>query len=531
LSELAFLRKVRLPIDLSVRSPAPRLAFVLESQYLQQGMGLEIDREHFEAHEYDAFRERLGDNLVALSELLQRPDFGHGEATMGAEIEFSLVDSGCLPLPINRAVLAATLDPHVCLEIDRFNLELNTDPRLLTGRPFTTTAAEIEAAFARINAAALPLGGRIAAIGILPTLRDADLQSAALSDAKRYRALSSAVRNLRKRPFQVEIDGEDKLRVACDDVTLEGANTSFQVHLRVTPREFADTYNAAQIATAPVLAACGNSPIFLGCRLWEETRVALFHQAVDDREPGADWRPARVSFGHGWVREGIQELFTQSVALHEPFLPVLGDEDALACVRAGGVPKLDELRLHNGTIWSWNRPIYDPAGEGHLRIELRALPAGPSTADIAANTAVLVGLTLGMVAMTPWMTSALPFAYAHNNFYEAARRGLDAVLFWPTPQAPSPHPMPVAELIPMLLPVARDGLREAGVDDHEIDYLLGIFSERATSRMTGAQWQRRQLEALGGGQPTPEALARMLDLYLERAASGEPVHTWSVEAA
>jgi len=492
-------------------------------------MGLEIDREYFEAHEYDTFRERLGENVVALSELLQRRDFGQGAASIGAEIEFSLVDAACLPLPINRAVLAATLDPRVCMEIDRFNLELNTRPMPLVGRPFSTTAAEIEEAFGRVNAAALPLGGRIAAIGILPTLRHADLQSPALSDAKRYRALSSAVRNLRKGPFEVEIDGEDVLRVACDDVTFEGANTSFQVHLRVTPQEFADTYNAAQIATAPVLAACGNSPIFLGCRLWEETRVALFHQAVDDRAPGADWRPARVSFGHGWVREGIHELFAQTVALHEPFLPVVGDEDPLACVRAGGVPRLDELRLHNGTVWSWNRPIYDPGDDGHLRIELRALPAGPSIIDIAANTAVLVGLTLGLVAMTPWMIAALPFAYARRNFYEAARRGLDAVLFWPSPHAPSPHPLPVAELIPMLLPIARDGLREAGVDDDEIDTLLAVFAERATRRMTGARWQRRQLEALGTGKPTQEALAAMLELYLQRAASGSPVHEWSVE--
>jgi gamma-glutamyl:cysteine ligase YbdK (ATP-grasp superfamily) len=492
-------------------------------------MGLEIDREYFEAHEYDAFRERLGDNVVALSELLQRPDFGLGDASVGAEIEFSLIDSAGQPLPINRAVLAAALDPRVCLEIDRFNLELNTLPLSLVGRPFTATVAEIEEAFARVNAAALPLGGRLAAIGILPTLRHADLQSPALTDAKRYRALSSAVRNLRKRPFQVEIDGEDRLLVACDDVTLEGANTSFQVHLRVAPQAFADTYNAAQIATAPVLAACGNSPIFLGCRLWEETRVALFHQAVDDRAPGADWRPARVSFGHGWVREGIHELFAQNVALHEPFLPVLGDEDPIACVRGGGVPRLDELRLHNGTIWSWNRPIYDPGGGGHLRIELRALPGGPSIVDMAANAAVLVGLTLGMTAMAPWMTAALPFAYAQSNFYEAARRGLDAVLFWPSPHAPSPHPLPVAELIPMLLPIARDGLREVGVDEEEIETLVGIFAARAASRMTGAQWQRRQLEALGGGKPTPETLARMLELYLARTASGEPVHEWTID--
>ena len=492
-------------------------------------MGLEIDRDQFEPHEYDAFRARLGASIVALSELLQRPDFGQGPLSIGAEVELSLVDAACRPLPINRAVLAATLDPRVTLELDRFNVELNTAPVPLAGRPFAAIEQEIQTGFTKIAAAALPLGGRTAAIGILPTLQNADLQSTAMTDAKRYRALSKAMRAQRKRPFEVEIAGDDRLRVACDDVTFEGANTSFQVHLRVPPNEFADAFNAAQIATAPVLAASGNSPIFLGCRLWEETRVALFRQSVDDREHGQDWRPARVSFGHGWVREGVHELFVQAVSLHEALLPVLSNEDPVARVRAGGVPLLEELRLHNGTVWSWNRPVYDPGGDGHLRIELRALPGGPSIVDMIANAAVLVGLTLGMAPMMQWMAPALPFAYAHDNFYEAAERGLDAVLRWPWADAPSPRPIPVTELIPMLLPIARDGLREAGVADDEIERLLEIFSARATNRMTGSQWQRRKLATLCHGQPTPEALADMLECYLGESASGKPVHEWSID--
>lgn len=489
-------------------------------------MGLEIDRETFEPHEYDAFRARLQESIVALSEVLARPGFGLGPVSIGAEVEFSLVDADAQPLPINRAVLAATLDPRVTLELDRFNLEFNTKPVLLEGRPFSALAAEMEETLVRIAAAAQPLGGRVAVIGILPTLRESDLQSTALSDAKRYRALSGAMRALRKRPFEVEIHGEDHLHVSCNDVTFEGANTSFQVHLRVTPQEYVDTYNAAQIATAPILAACGNSPTFLGHRLWEESRVALFRQAVDPRAAGEHWRPARVSFGTGWVREGILELFAEAIALHEPVLPVLGPEDAVACVREGGVPRLEELRLHNGTIWSWNRPIYDPAEGGHLRVELRALPGGPSIIDMAANTAALVGLTLGLAPMMPWMIAAMPFSFAARNFYEAAERGLAAVLFWPSAEAPSPRPMPVSELLPALLPIARDGLQHAGVDAEEIDLLLGIFAARVADGATGAQWQRRQLARLQSGKPSPATLARMLETYLTRAGSGAPIHQW-----
>jgi hypothetical protein len=492
-------------------------------------MGLEIDRETFEPQEYDDFRARLHDSIVALAELLERRGFGRGPASVGAEIEFSLIDADSRPLPINRAVLAATLDPRVSLELDRFNLEFNAKPIPLQGRPFSQLAEEVGNGFGKISAAAQPLGGRLAVIGILPTLRDADLQSTALSDAKRYRALSGVMRALRKCPFEVVIDGEDHLRVACDDVTLEGANTSLQVHLRVAPEDFENTYNAAQIATAPVLAACGNSPIFLGSRLWEETRVALFRQAVDQRARGEAWRPARVSFGHGWAREGVLELFAENVALHEPLLPVLGQQDPLACVRSGGVPALDELRLHNGTIWSWNRPIYDPADGGHLRIELRALPGGPSVIDMVANTAVLIGLTLGLAPMTEWMVPALPFAYAHDNFYEAAEHGLDAVLFWPSAEAPSPRPMPLSALLPALLPIARDGLQQAGVADEEIDRLLDVFAARVARKQTGSQWQRRQLAMFGAGPPSQETLARMLEAYLVRSLSGKPVHEWDYE--
>ena len=146
--------------------------------------------------------------------------------------------------------------------------------------------------------------------------------------------------------------------------------------------------------TAPVLAASGNSPTFLGHRLWHETRVALFKQAGDDRPPDrtpSGGMPPRVGFGNGWVREGALELFCESVALHEPLLPVCGGENPRACARAGGIPRLDELRLHHGTVWKWNRPVYDPAYGGHLRIELRALPSGPTLCDMLANAAFLVG--------------------------------------------------------------------------------------------------------------------------------------------
>ncbi len=492
-------------------------------------MGFEITRERFDPTDYARFAARLRAGLAALQTLLARPHFGEGPASLGAELEVSLVDRDGRPLPVNRAVLTSTVDPRVTLEVDRFNLELNTRPGALAGRPFTTLAAELGDGLGELRRAAALHGGRVVTIGILPTLTADDLTPAALTDSARYRALSAAIRALRHEPFAIRIGGDDPLELRSDDVTLQGANTSFQVHLRVAPDAFARTYNAAQIAVAPVLATAGNSPFFIGHRLWEETRVALFRQSVDERvdaEP-EDWRPARVSFGHGWVRASAYELFAEGVALHPPLLPVCGDEDPRAAVAAGRVPTLHELRLHHGTIWHWNRPVYDPADGGHLRIELRALPSGPTVADMVANAAFLVGLTLALASRVDALLAALTFGQARRNFYCAARDGLAAEILWPTDTSPSPQPVTAAALATRLLPLAHAGLVGHGVDAAEADAWLDIIAARTTTGATGARWQRRTLDRLGAARPRAAAAAAMLERYLAAAATGRPVHEWT----
>ena len=59
--------------------------------------------------------------------------------------------------------------------------------------------------------------------------------------------------------------------------------------------------------------------------------------------------------------------------------PVVEEEDPLAELEAGRTPSLAELRLHNGTIYRWNRPVYDVVDDvPHLRVENRVLGAGPT---------------------------------------------------------------------------------------------------------------------------------------------------------
>jgi hypothetical protein len=489
-------------------------------------MAQAIDRDTFTVRDYERFGTRLGDELATLRALLQEPGFGAGAPDIGAELELAIVDEGGRAAPLNDTIVAECGEPGLQLEIDRFNVEYNFEPVPAAGRPFSGIEAQMKRALAAVNACAGRHGARVVPVGILPTLTPADLAAEALSDAARYRALANGMRRLRHAPMSARISGPESVEFTCDDVTLEGANTSFQLHLRVPPARFAATYNAAQLATPLALAVAGNSPIFLERCLWDETRIALFKKSMDDRTPDElAWRrPARVGFGHGWVREGAAELFAESVAYFPPLIPVGADAEP----DADSPPRLRALRVHQGTVWRWNRAVYDPAAGGHLRIEYRALPAGPTPADMAANAALLIGLTAGLAERAERFVETFPFQYAELNFYRAARDGLDAHLLWPASSAPSPREVPVGALLAELLSTAYLGLDTLGVDPAESARLLGVIGERLACGVTGARWQRRTLLAHEGrgGMPRRAALARMFAAYAAHSARGRPVHEW-----
>ncbi|GAA0913853.1 glutamate--cysteine ligase [Nonomuraea longicatena] len=462
-------------------------------------MGRDLDKERFSEAEYTAFGERLEKQLAELRSLLDRPGFGQGPTTIGAELELFLVDAAGRPLPRNSETRDRLGDPRVVLELGRFNLEANLTPTPLAGTPFETLRAEAQDTLERVDAAVD--GGGALPIGILPTLGTGDFTRQAITPENRYRALGRGLRRLRLEPFVVVVDD---LELEVEDIVLEAANTSWQVHLRTPPDRFARLFNAAQLAIGPVLAVCGNSPFFLGRRLWEETRIALMQEAVDDRDIARRFRrDGRVAFGSDWVREGAYELFERYVRDYDPVVPELSD--------AGG---LAELRLHQGTVWQWNRPVYDPADGGHLRVEMRALPAGPSGADMAANTAFLLGLTL---ACAEHDLTGYRFAEAYQNFYRAARYGLDARLSWPGRAGE----LPAADLAAALLPEARAALLAAGVTAGDADTALEVIRQRVRRRRTGAVWQREALTAFGGDTE------RMVRRYRELSLTGQPVHLWN----
>lgn len=490
-------------------------------------MGLEIDKTDFSAEDFEQFGTRLHENLKALEMVLARPGFGEGDLSFGAELELYIVDKNCRPLHINQEIIAKLNDPQLTLELNRYNLEYNFSPVLLKDNCFAATQAEALAAIDKINGAAAEWGGNVVPVGILPTLDQSDTGYHAMTKLARFEALTKELTDIRGGPFTIAIEGVDKLQLAMDDVTLEGANTSFQVHLRVPADEFADFYNALQLVTPLAVAMAANSPTLFGHKLWQETRIPLFKQSIDCR-PSDSLHPipARVNFGNNWIRESAYELFAESALLYRPILPDCSDEDAIAVAKSGGTPSLHELRLHQGSIWLWNRPVYDPTGAGHLRIELRAFPAGPSIVDMLANAALAIGLAKHMQPSIKRLLPAIPFTYAIANFYRAAQSGLAADLFWPSLKQSQPEYKTVPEILQELLPHIPENLAAMGFIANDYKGLIDVIDERLATGQTGAQWQLSKLAELRKGMHKREALAEMFTQYQRNSAANIPVAQW-----
>jgi gamma-glutamyl:cysteine ligase YbdK (ATP-grasp superfamily) len=484
-------------------------------------MGIDIDRVQFGAEDFSRFERRLEQNLATLERLLGTPGFGEGEPSLGAELELYVVDRAGRPARLNQEILAAAGDPELTLELNRYNLEYNLPPFTLGDGAFSATEQAILDRLQRLGKVAAEFDARPVATGILPTLTEQDFGVSCVTDRLRYHALIEQLIARRGSDFRIDINGEQPLRMSMSDITLEGANTSFQVHYRVDPSRFADLFNAIQLATAPVLAIAGNSPTLFGHSLWHETRIPLFKQSIDTRKPDRySWsEPARVNFGRGWVRRGALELFAEAVRLYPPLLPVSDDDpdDETA---------LSELRLHQSTVWLWNRPVYDPAGGGHLRIEMRALPAGPTPVDMVANAAFLIGLAEGLRPGIETLLPAVPFGIAEYNFYRAAQHGLDANLVWPSAQQYRLTERPVTSLLAECLPIAAEGLAAIGVPDSDARRYLEVIRLRLAARQTGSSWQRRALQRRNGDSASAEALHDMLEEFMRLSASNLPVAEW-----
>lgn len=477
-----------------------------------------------------AFQQALLRDLAALEHLCASGALEEGVTRVGAEQEVFLVDHSLRPAPVAPEVLGLAGDSRLTMEIGRFNLEANLSPRFFTGHCLREMEDETRELIGVAQRAAGQFGADVLLAGILPTIRQSDLTSANLSPRPRYHELDRIMRRMRGEQYQLLIRGLDELQITHDNVMLEACCTSFQVHFQASPRQFARLYNAAQLAAAPVLAAAANSPVLLNHRLWHETRIALLQHSVDERSTSrvARDRPTRAGFGERWIDRSVTEIFREDIARFPVIMTAEVEEDSLGMLERGMIPQLAALRLFNGTVWRWNRVCYGVLnGRPHLRIEARALPAGPTVLDEIANAAFQFGLLVSLDEEYGPVDQKFDFEDAKYNFLGAARHGLGAQLLWLDGVR-----WPASALIlEHLLPLARAGLKQANIASEDVERYLGTIEERVRQDQTGSQWALRSLAALDPEDTRESRHYRITQAMLANQKTEQPVHTWELAAA
>ena len=464
-------------------------------------------------------------DLQALKRIVEDGLIEEGVVRFGAEQEMFLVDDGWRPAPLSPEILDRLDGGDYTTEIGRFNLELNLPPLVVEGDVLSRMRSLLEAGVRRADEAARELGGRVVLTGILPTLVKSDLSLSNMTPKDRYRELNEAFMAMAGGKVSLRLEGVDELRLEHDSVMLEAANTSFQMHLQVGADDAARMYNIAQVAIAPVLAACVNSPFLFGKRLWAETRIALFQQSLDTRAPTPNVREVsgRVDFGNSWARESLLEIYREDLARFRVIMAGDHDNDPFETLDRGEMPRLRALQLFNGTVYRWNRPCYGVSGNTpHLRIECRALPAGPTVLDEIANCALWLGVMRGLGREYGDPAHSMDFEDARANFLAAARYGLKAGFNWVDGSSVSAREL----LQERLLPLAEECLQEGGLAGADIDTYLGVVRERVASGQTGARWLVTSATGLRGEGWRAERLAALVAATVARQESGRPGHEW-----
>jgi hypothetical protein len=471
------------------------------------------------------YRDKVRRSLDAFARMLRERRFEASPSQVGLEIELNLVDSHGKPSMRNAAVLAAIADPAWETELGQFNLEINVPPRRLAGDGLAGLEREVRTSLNAADGKARATGSRLVLVGILPTLSEQDTSEEILSANERYRVLNEQIFAARGEDLRIEIEGAERLVTHAGSITPEAACTSVQLHVQVTPDDFANYWNAAQAIAGVQVALAANSPVLFGRQLWQETRITLFEQATDTRPDELKQQGVRprVWFGDRWITS-VFDLYEENLRYFTALLPICEDEDPVAVLDRGGSPRLAEMSLHNGTIYRWNRPVYAVAdGKPHLRVENRVLPAGPSVADVIANAAFYFGLVRALAEAERPVWTRMPFAAAASNLAAAARDGMSARLYWP-----GTGEVPVTELVlRRLLPLAAEGLARWEVSPADAGRLLGIIEQRCLTGRTGAAWQVATAVALTGrGTGRDEALRLMTQRYIEHMHTNQPVHSW-----
>ncbi len=490
-------------------------------------MGEQNVRLNTEESASQEFMKSLLVEVQALERMLEKGMIESGKRRIGAEQEMFLVNRAWKPTLTALEVLEKLNDERFTHEIGLFNLEANFDVRDMEGKALSEMEAEAQEIYIKARKAAAECESEIALVGILPTITKENLGLDAMVPTVRYKALNEALRRLRGEDFQFTINGIDQLNVKHDNVMLEACNTSFQVHFQTGPEEFPRLYNIAQAVTAPLMAAACNSPVLWGRRLWHESRIAVFEHSIDARSEAHQKRglKSRVHFGDRWIDESVVEIFKEDIARFRVILTTDTEDDPMGKVERGEAPELNALRLHNGTVYRWNRACYGVhKGVPHLRIENRVIPSGPTVIDEIANATFFFGLMAGMAEQFDDVRAHFKFDEVKANFLAAARDGIRAQMNWLNDQ----H-RPAQDLIlNQLLPMAREGLQATGIDQDDIDTYLGVMERRVAERRTGARWALESLYEMGEEGTLDQRLRCLVSSMVQQQVEGKPITEWTL---
>ena len=481
-------------------------------------------------HEFEGGRRRdfmraLHDDLQALEHMLEHGMIEEGVRRIGAEQEMFLIDETWRPAPGALHILDRIGDSHFTTELGLFNLEANTDPVMFEPDCLNQLEKQLNELMAKARQTAHECGYGIVLTGILPTIRKTDLGIENMTPKPRYLAINRALKELRGGDYEFYIKGLDEILLKHDSVMLEACNTSFQLHFQVGAKEFPNLYNVAQVAAGPCLAAAVNSPLLFGRRLWAETRIALFQQSVDTRSSSHHIRDAspRVTFGNHWVKGSVLEIYREDIARFRTLIGTEIDEAPFELLARGEIPELKVLRLHNGTVYRWNRACYGITdGKPHLRIENRVLPSGPTILDEMANAAFWYGMIISLSHDYQDITQLIRFDHAKSNFVSAARHGLNAHFTW----LEGRESLADRLILDELLPLAEAGLFRRGIRREDIQRYLGVIEKRVRTGMTGSKWIMKSLESLRDTGTVGERLNAITAAIVSRQQEGLPVADW-----
>ncbi len=476
------------------------------------------------------FVKSLLNDVRSLEYMLDNDWIEKGITRFGAELEMVIVDNKTLkPNNIAMAVLDK-MKKHkwVETELAQFNLEFNLNPREFTGGNFDLMEKEIQGYLKKLDAVLKGFDSTYVLTGILPTIQKFHLNQENLTPKKRYYALIEAIKQLGLgKHIELKIFGIDELFVRHDTPLIEAANTSFQVHLQVDAAEYVKMYNIAQLLAAPSISVSANSPMVFGKRLWHESRIATFEQALDTRTTNEHMREqsTRVSFGKKWINESILEIYREDIARFKVLLNSEIENDSWAQLQQGKAPSLDALLVHNSTVYRWNRPQYGVSKSGipHLRIENRVMPSGPSVPDMMANAVFWLGAMKGLAMRYDDIRKVIDFSALKDNFGRAARLGLEADYTWIKGKKIHIRDLLIKELIP----TAREGLKACNILSRDINKYLGIIQDRVKKKTNGAIWMLDSYaQLLKQNVSKDETLSALTFAIIKNQKKNMPVHKW-----